>query len=94
MGIQRPIEDQSTNLLWLGYAGLSLHYTTIRAVLIYQPQLNQRIHADYGSVPSGIHTVVVTDQGCYLPSRWRPEQIRSRWARWRASLSPEPPNER
>lgn len=69
--------------LWLGYDGLSVHYADIVAVLFYRPDLDQRIARAHGRVPANVHAVVVTGDGRFWPSRWRAEQLRRRWARWR-----------
>lgn len=69
--------------LWLGYDGLTLPLSDISAVLHYRPALDKRIARAYGSVPRGIHAVVVTSNGTYLPTRWHVDQLRTRWSRWR-----------
>lgn len=71
------------NILWLGYDGLDLPLGEIRAVLHYQPALDNRIEQGYGHVPPGVRAVVVTNAGVYLPARWEAQQIRQRWAVWR-----------
>ncbi len=74
---------ESMDLLWLGYDGLDVQYADVAAVLFYRPDLDDRIASSYGSVPQHIRAVVVTQDGHYLPSRWRAEQIRMFWAHWR-----------
>ncbi|MBX0327594.1 hypothetical protein K2Z83_07880 [Oscillochloris sp. ZM17-4] len=69
--------------LWLGYDGLELPFREIAAVLLYQPILDARIALTFGSVPRGVQAVVVTAEGAFLPARWRADQLRRRWARWR-----------
>ncbi|NTV63279.1 MAG: hypothetical protein HGA65_07050 [Oscillochloris sp.] len=71
--------------LWLGYDGLTLPFDEIVAVLCYQPALNTRIVLTLGRVPDGINAVVVTSGGAFLPARWRADQLRERWARWRSN---------
>ncbi|NTW97195.1 MAG: hypothetical protein HGB28_01430 [Oscillochloris sp.] len=75
--------------LWLGYDSLTLPFHEIVAVLRYQPALNTRIAQAFGSVPGGIKAVVVTSDGAFLPTRWRADQIRQRWARWRTAPDEE-----
>jgi hypothetical protein len=74
------------NTLWLGYDGLALPFTDICAVLYYRPALDRRITRAYGSVPRGIHAVVVNGNGDYLPTRWHVDQIRAHLRRWRSMV--------
>ncbi|NTW04028.1 MAG: hypothetical protein HGA19_22605 [Oscillochloris sp.] len=72
------------NTLWLGYDGLNLPYGEITAILLYQPAFDTRIALAFGSVPCGVQAVVVTSGGAFLPTRWRVDHLRRRWATWRA----------
>jgi hypothetical protein len=74
---------QHMDLLWLGYDGLSVRYADVKAVLFYRPTLDGRIIRAYGYVPANIRAVVVTADGAFWPSSWRPDQLRQRWALWR-----------
>jgi hypothetical protein len=75
--------DRQMEWLWLGYDGLSVRYTDVVAVLFYRPALDARIIRAYGRVPENVCAVVVTSDGSFWPSRWRVDQLRRRWARWR-----------
>jgi hypothetical protein len=72
-------------ILWLGYDNLSVPYHDVVAVLLYQRAFDRRILLSYGSLPNTIRSIVVTSDGRYLPSSWRPEQLRQRLASWRIS---------
>lgn len=72
--------DLTMAILWLGYDGLALATSEIVAILHYRPALDRQIIAAYGSVPSGIRAVVVTQTGAYLPTRWDVAQLRQHWA--------------
>lgn len=76
-------------LLWLGYDGLSLPYSHVSAVLIYQSALAERVRHSYGRVPANIRAVVVTQAGDYFPSSWSVEHLRARLAHWRNIHAPE-----
>lgn len=69
--------------LWLGYSGLNIPYDEVVAILFYRSALDTQIVRAYGSVPTGVCSVVVTTRGQYLPARWQTEQLRQRWTRWR-----------
>jgi hypothetical protein len=71
-------------LLWLGYDSLSVPYGDVVAVLLYRPSFDARILTAYGRVPANIRAVVVTSDGAFWPSSWPAEQLRQRWAGWRA----------
>jgi hypothetical protein len=73
--------------LWLGYDNLTIACADVVAVLIYHSALNRRVAFAYGRVPANIRAVVVTSDGRYWPSSWRPEQLRRRLADWRASAA-------
>ena len=73
------------NTIWLGYNGLVLPFAEISVVLIYRPALDARIVQDYGSLPRGVRSVVVTAGGTYLPARFPADQLRRRWAAWRTA---------
>jgi hypothetical protein len=75
------------DLLWLGYDGLSVRYADVVAVLFYRPSLDARIVRTYGRVPANVRAVVVMSDGAFWPSRWRVEELRQRWARWRRAGS-------
>ena len=77
------------DLLWLGYDGLSVRYADVMAVLFYRPSLDARIARTYGHVPANVRAVVVTSDGTFWPSSWRPDQLRQRWAHWRGVGSSE-----
>lgn len=76
---------------WLGYNGLALAFADITAVLVYTTALDGRIKHAYGSVPSGVCTVVVSVDGEYWPSRWPIDAVRRRWADWRGRHGTAPP---
>jgi len=78
-----PSSFSVMDVLWLGYDGLAVRYADVMAVLFYRPDLDVRILRDYGRVPVNVRAVVVTSDGLFWPSRWRAEQIRRRWSRWR-----------
>ena len=75
--------------LWLGYNGLAIPYTDVVAVLIYGTALDGVLVRSYGFVPPGIQAVVLTATGDYLPARWTPYQLRTRWAGWRDRVRDE-----
>lgn len=77
------IELVTVDTLWLGYDGLTVSYAEMVAVLFYQPTFDGHIVAAWGSVPTGVRAVVVTTDGRYFPARWRVDQVRHAWARWR-----------
>lgn len=81
----------AVDTLWLGYNGLNIPYRSVVAVLLYRSVFDARIKRAYGVVPVGVRSVIVTTEGDYLPTRWRVEHLRQRWARWRMRQGGTPP---
>jgi hypothetical protein len=73
--------------LWLGYDNLCVPCADVVALLVYRSALDRRILHAFGYIPTNIRTVVVLADGRYLPSSWRPEQLRSRMTGWRTSAA-------
>jgi hypothetical protein len=85
------VGQQTVEMLWLGYNGLTVPYRSVVAVLFYRSVLDPRIERAYGMVPGGVRSVVVTSDGDYFPARWRVSHVRQRWAYWRMRQDGTPP---
>jgi hypothetical protein len=77
------LDKKVMDTLWLGYDGLTVPYGKVVAILVYMVTLDRLVERSYGSVPQGVQSVVLTNEGKYLPARWTPQQLRHRWANWR-----------
>ena len=87
MALVSSLAINDMNDLWLGYDNLSIPYSEIAAVLIYQRAYDRRLILAQGKVPSNICAVVVATDGRYLPSSWRADQLRQRLVGWRATAA-------
>ena len=73
--------------MWLGYAGLSVRYTQVSAVVAYQSTWDRRIVQAFGEVPGDIQAVIVLEDGTVLPARRPLEDLHRQLVAWNAARS-------
>ena len=78
------MENSIAHELWLGFSSLNVDYRLISAIVRYQTEWDRRIIQAHGTLPGGVRSVVLLEDGRALPSRRSVDDLNQQWYAWRA----------